>query len=182
MADFSFLDAMEDAKTLRYEEAMEAVNKGDIDKYIGNPGIINGLNMTPLIALIEENATKEAVECLELGCNPNLPQYWIDGRKRTYPLEVACEKGDYVIVKTLLEKGADVSLCNLNLTLWSTISWYKWEMECRDEGKRENYLDCIKFLFDKGANPDYSPPKCKSSIESSKNNPEIIEIFSKNSP
>lgn len=138
--------------------AIQTIKNGEPNKYIGNPGIINDLNMTPLTALCDKVHDPELIEwALKAGADPNKHGYW----KKTetiwrYPLEFALSYGDITISNLLISYGANIRLINLEQTLRETLSnfhCYKGHLV----HDAHNPIECIKLLLEGGADPRKKP-------------------------
>lgn len=127
--------------------ALQAIQDGRANNYIGNPGIINDLEQTPLTVLIKGNTNPNIIKkALNAGADPNKHSYWKNsGKINSYPLELALEYGNEAVAKILLEYGADKNLISLERTLISAIKF------------SPRTLDCIKLLIDLGADPHKNP-------------------------
>lgn len=93
--------------------AVDAINDGTPNKYIGNPGIINDLDQTPLVVVITHGRSEGKEKHIDMirialsnGADPNLPNVWRKDNTKIYPLERAFESGSIEIVELLLNYGA----------------------------------------------------------------------------
>lgn len=109
--------------------AIDAVNSGQPNKYIGNGNIINALDQTPLIALIRHGNSEWVQIALNAGADPNLPNIWRDDNMKIYPLTIAFEEGCPIIVNLLLNAGASTKMVDLD-NLLSQAIWPAYSFEC----------------------------------------------------
>ena len=135
------------------EVAISSISKGYPNKYIGNPGIINDLNYTPLTTLAGcfDSNTYELVEwALKKGCDPNLPQYnGNPGVGEKFPLEFSIENGDIKSIEILIRYGANVSkIIDLDEAMFYMILQGTGE----DKDYDERFIKTFKFILDHGAN------------------------------
>lgn len=139
--------------------AVETIKSGEPNKYIGNPGIINELQQTPLTVLAGRDASEVIGWALKNGCDPNMPRYWAvnwkdkspeNGTSLKYPIEQSLGYRDMKSVKLMLEYGADLEKINLNHAMWNMII----SAQSYNKEEDESFLETLKFLLDHGANPE----------------------------
>src|SRR5437016_14535515 len=65
--------------------AAQAINAGQPNQYIGNPGIINAYDQTPLVILVSHGKPTWVDIALKAGADPNLPSVWRDDGIKVYP-------------------------------------------------------------------------------------------------
>lgn len=129
--------------------ATKTIKNGFPNMHIGNLGVTNDINQTPLTVLASNFDNSNIIEwALENGCDPNIPRYWGDpsGYKK-YPLELSLECGDIKSVEVMLLYGANVHKINLDRTMFYVIL-----MGGSDSDKE--FVETFKFLLDHGAKLD----------------------------
>lgn len=106
-----------------------------------------------MIEAIEENNISKLETALSFG-NPNyvkgnalFDRFCEIGDKKT-PLQFACYKGDYDMVKLLINNGADVNYTKMN-AIYSPLIW-------AIKGKSEKDIEIVKYLVENGADVNYS--------------------------
>jgi ankyrin repeat protein len=121
--------------------SLDTIQRGMPNEYIGNPGVVNAFNGTPLIFLIQRGTVEQVRYALEHGANPNIPCLW-GGEVSSYPLQGAFSRRQaWELVQLLLQHGAEKRNLKLQRALQDAI----WPAKCNR---------CVQFLLDEGAQPN----------------------------
>jgi hypothetical protein len=73
-----FVELMEKvgSQNRAYDKAMQMLNNGTPNKYVGNPGIINNFQKTALTVFVSDHNIEASKYALDKGANPNQPEFW----------------------------------------------------------------------------------------------------------
>jgi hypothetical protein len=111
-----FVDMMQAVQQRARAAALLRMAQGRPNEYMGNPGIINDLNKTPLTVLVGPGPEAAAAVkyALDRDADPNLPQYWTEHHdpSPSFPLELAFQSDCADQVRLLLDAKADVTRCS----------------------------------------------------------------------
>lgn len=110
------------------------------------------VNTHLLISAIRKDDVERVERILERGTDPNLPEFppskfWsLFEMVPARPLSVACETGNYEVVKLLIDHGATTEV--VEGTDWSPL------METLFDYNRDD-VEIVKLLLENGADPSY---------------------------
>lgn len=124
-----FKSAMQNTQRYSNNVALEALDSVHINEYLENPDIINDIN-NPTLNLLPPQWIRTA---LEMSADPNMPTKYED--MCTYPLQKACERGDFDSLLALIKCGAQVGTQVADL--------------CRQSIWPGESVKCLEFLLDK---------------------------------
>lgn len=114
--------------------------------------IKNRISFDIMIDSIEENNILKLERALMIG-NPNyvkgnaLWDHLCEAPFKKSPLQLACYKGNFDMVKLMVEKGADVNYTKINAVYSPLI--------CTILGQSEKDLEIVNYLIGKGADVTY---------------------------
>ena len=109
--------------------AISCIKQGYPNAYVGNPGIINYFDLTPLVILVGSNSVEWVKVALEAHADLNLPAIWRDDNTKVYPLMRAFEHGNIEMINLLLDYGADIKNMEIYDLLDRSI-WMTKSVEC----------------------------------------------------